>query len=99
MSFNLSRRLFLATGLLTLGNATAAIAARGPVPQPLAEPTHTQVQYFDPSLLPPVESEIDYPIEPVRRSLICKTYRCGLSSLAQVRQGSIVVAASRRHIQ
>jgi lipoprotein-anchoring transpeptidase ErfK/SrfK len=32
-------------------------------------------QYFDPDLLPPPESEIDYPIEPIDPSLIKSVYR------------------------
>jgi lipoprotein-anchoring transpeptidase ErfK/SrfK len=99
MPLHLSRRLFLATGLLTLGNATASFAARGPISQPLAEPTHTEVQYFDPSLLPPVESEIDYPIEPIRRSLIRKTYRRQMVEYdGDEKPGSIVVDPEQHYL-
>lgn len=35
----------------------------------------TEEQYYDPALLPPPESEIDFPIEPVNPRLIKKKYR------------------------
>ena len=38
------------------------------------EPTDENSEYYDPNLLPPKESEIDYPIEPTDRSLINSVY-------------------------
>ena len=38
------------------------------------EPTDENSDYYDPDLLPPKESEVDYPIEPTDRSLIDSVY-------------------------
>jgi lipoprotein-anchoring transpeptidase ErfK/SrfK len=49
-------------------------------------------QYYDPALLPPPESEIDYPIEPVDPSLIDSVYRRQLVIFDDlVEPGTIVV--------
>ena len=52
----------------------------------------TEEEYYDPALLPPPESEIDYPIEPVDPSLIDSVYRRQLVIFDDlVEPGTIVV--------
>ncbi len=41
----------------------------------LSDPDAAEAEYFDPELLPPPESEIDYAVEPVDPSLIKSLYR------------------------
>ena len=85
----LTRRRFLAGGIAATSWATSAVAQQADPSDPYIEidpgsaaggataegPLAAEEQYFDAALLPPAESEIDYPIEPVNSRQIKKQFR------------------------
>ena len=91
MGDSLSRRRFLASG-------AAAILAAGPaMAQSGGEPVAAWMS--DPSLLPPPESNIDYPIEPVNLRQIPEQFRRQIVSYAgPVPAGTIVVDPGHRFL-
>jgi len=75
--------------------------ARLPEP-PLEEPAPglfgpDEEQYYDPDLLPPPESEIDFPIEPVDPKVIKKKFRRQTVSYDGPEPAGTVVVDPRRH--
>ena len=82
MSTRFSRRRFMAGGAAVLASTTLARADDpyvefndGSKASLGDDPIVTEEQYFDPALLPPPESEVDFPVEPVNPRLIKKKYR------------------------
>ena len=82
MRTRLSRRRFMAGGVAVLASTSLARADDpyvefndGSKSSLNDDPIVTEEQYFDPALLPPPESEIDFPVEPVNPRLIKKKYR------------------------
>lgn len=87
----LSRRRLLVGGLSLIASSSGAAAADGKglfkamrdwarrrkPPDSIADENDlaTEEEYFDPDLLPPPESEIDYAVEPVDPSLVKSVYR------------------------
>ena len=61
--------------------------------------TATEEQYFDPALLPPAESETDFPIEPVNPRLIKKKYRRQMVDFEGSEEpGTLVVDPDNRYL-
>jgi lipoprotein-anchoring transpeptidase ErfK/SrfK len=59
----------------------------------------TEEQYFDPALLPPPESEIDFPIELVSPRLIKKKYRRQMVDFEGTEEpGTLVVDPGKRYL-
>lgn len=80
MISRLSRRSFMLGSLAVSSIASRALAQDEPYVEfdetvPGGQPIVTEEQYFDPALLPPPESEIDFPIEPVNPRKIKKQFR------------------------
>ncbi len=84
MITRLSRRSFLSGSIAVSAFSSKALAQNepyiefdDPVPDtaPGGQPIVTEEQYFDPALLPPPESEIDFPIEPINPRKIKKQFR------------------------
>jgi lipoprotein-anchoring transpeptidase ErfK/SrfK len=83
MTYRLNRRTLLLGGLALAAGARSAWAQSSEsdpfgspgIDDPTGAPTAAEEQYFDPALLPPAESEIDFPIEPVDPDLIKKKFR------------------------
>ncbi len=106
----LSRRLFLGGGLALLGAAKSA-SAQEPYVEFENEPPApnrpsmggsmmaTEEQYFDPALLPPPESEIDFPIEQVDDRQIKKRFRRQMVEFEGTEDpGTIVVDPDNRFL-
>lgn len=75
MSRRIARRDFITTTLgLVLSAGTPARSSPLPALRGMPDP-HPNGEYFDPGLLPPPESEIEYPIAPVDPSLLKPEYR------------------------
>lgn len=95
MSDFLSRRNFIAGGL--------ALAAAGPAFAD-AQPTGKQLSLYemelaDPALLPPPESEIDFPIEQVALETIPRQFRRAIVEYETVEwPGTIIVDPDRRYL-
>ena len=82
MSTRLSRRRFMAGSVAVLASASLARADDpyvefndGTKASLGDDPIVAEEQYFDANLLPPPESEVDFPVEPVNPRLIKKKYR------------------------
>ena len=82
MSTRLSRRRFMAGSVAVLASASLARADDpyvefndGTKASLGDDPIVAEEQYFDANLLPPPESEVDFPVEPVNSRLIKKKYR------------------------
>ena len=82
MSTRLSRRRFMSGGMAVLASASLARADDpyvefndGTMASLGDDPIAAEEQYFDANLLPPPESEVDFPVEPVNPRLIKKKYR------------------------
>ena len=82
MSTRLSRRRFMSGGMAVLASASLARADDpyvefndGTKASLGGDPIAAEEQYFDTDLLPPPESEVDFPVEPVNSRLIKKKYR------------------------
>ena len=91
MLHRLSRRRLLVGGLSLIASSSGAAAADGEglfkamrdearrrkLPAPIVDENDlaAEEEYFDPALLPPPESEIDYAVEPVEPSLIKPVFR------------------------
>ena len=106
MMSRLSRRHVLAGGLSML---VAAPLARAQDPYVEFEDgtkarlggnlLATEEQYFDPALLPPPESEIDFPVEPVSPRLVKKKYRRQMVDFDGTEQpGTLVVDPDNRFL-
>ena len=57
----------------------------------------TEEQYYDPALLPPPESEFDYPVEPVDPSLIDSVYRRQVVEFEGYEEPGTVVVDPKGH--
>jgi lipoprotein-anchoring transpeptidase ErfK/SrfK len=75
MPLRLSRRNLLLSGLLLGLSTRSAIAAKASESDPFGNDLATEEQSFDPALLPPPESPIDYPIEEIPPRRIRKRFR------------------------
>jgi lipoprotein-anchoring transpeptidase ErfK/SrfK len=107
MTLRLSRRSFMMGSLAVSAWAPAAIAQEEPFvefenspdPGPGGLPLVTEEQYFDPALLPPPESEIDFPIEPVSPRKIKKQFRRQMVDFEGYEDpGTLVVDPDNRYL-
>ena len=106
MIFRLSRRRFMAGGM-----ALIAAAPKARADDPYVEFDDgskaslggklmaTEEQYFDPALLPPPESEIDFPVELVNQRQIKKKFRRQMVDFDGTEQpGTLVVDPDHRFL-
>ncbi len=102
----LSRRRLVAGGLSLLAAVPQARAQDpyvefedGGKPRLGGSLLATEEQYFDPALLPPPESETDFPIEPVSPRLIKKKYRRQMVDFEGTEEpGTLVVDPGNRFL-
>ncbi len=96
MSHALSRRRFVAGAAALL---TASIAARAQVATPYGDAGAAEEQWFDPALLPPAESPVDFPVEPADLGKIPNKFRRQLVAYDGPEwPGTIVVDPGRRFL-
>ena len=75
MTMRLSRRQLLLSGLLLGFSTRSVLAAKADEADPFGDGLGLEEQSFDPALLPPPESPIDYPIEEIPPRRIKKRFR------------------------
>jgi lipoprotein-anchoring transpeptidase ErfK/SrfK len=93
MSAAITRRSLLLSGLVFLGSGLAAGAKAN------ALYGGEDQEYFNPDLLPPAESEIDYPIEPVNPRRIRKKFRRTVVEFnGNAQPGTIFVDPDNRYL-
>ncbi len=106
MMTRLSRRRLLLGGLALGATSSLAIAQSNEADPFGGWPTDegpggmaTEEQYFDPALLPPPESEIDFPIEPVNPKLIKRRFRRQMVDFEGTEDpGTLVVDPDKRFL-
>lgn len=99
MTMRLSRRQLLLSGLL-LGLSTRSVfAAKAGEADPFGDSLGLEEQSFDPALLPPPESPIDYPIEEIPPRRIRKRFRRRMVEFDGLEEpGTIVVDPDERFL-
>ena len=106
MISRLSRRRFMASGMALIAAAPQALADDpyvefddGSKASLGGKLMATEEQYFDPALLPPPESEIDFPVELVNQRQIKKKFRRQMVDFDGTEQpGTLVVDPDHRFL-